>query len=60
MCFCTAVPYRYDIIEGTRHLVERRRLADRVITSALHRLLRRRLPEVHAICAANGLMVGGG
>ncbi|KXZ51286.1 hypothetical protein GPECTOR_13g773 [Gonium pectorale] len=47
----------YDIVEGTRELVSRRALADRIITAALHRLLRRKLPEVHAICAAHGLLV---
>ncbi|GIL56813.1 hypothetical protein Vafri_12124 [Volvox africanus] len=47
----------YDIIEGTRNLVSSRPMADRIITAALHKLLRRRLPEVHAICAAHGLLV---
>ncbi|GLC37167.1 hypothetical protein PLESTB_000987200 [Pleodorina starrii] len=47
----------YDIIEGTRHMVSSRPLADRIITAALHKLLRRKLPEVHAICAAHGLLV---
>ncbi|GLI66122.1 hypothetical protein VaNZ11_009850 [Volvox africanus] len=47
----------YDLIEGTRHLVSSRPMADRIITAALHKLLRRRLPEVHAICAAHGLLV---
>ncbi|KAG2438747.1 hypothetical protein HXX76_005291 [Chlamydomonas incerta] len=47
----------YDIVEGTRHLVSSRALADRVITASLHKLLRRKLPEVHAICAAHGVLV---
>ncbi|GIM16412.1 hypothetical protein Vretimale_19016 [Volvox reticuliferus] len=47
----------YDIIEGTRHLVSSRPMADRIITGALHKLLRRKLPEVHAICATHGLLV---
>ncbi|KAG2496655.1 hypothetical protein HYH03_005475 [Edaphochlamys debaryana] len=47
----------YDIVEGTRHLVSKRPLADRVITASLHKLLRRKLPEVASICAAHGLLV---
>lgn len=44
----------YDIVEGSRNLVNERRLADGVITAALRKLLRRKLPEV---CACNPLCV---
>lgn len=47
----------YDIIEGSRNLVSQRPLADGVITAALRKLLRRKLPEVRSICAAHGVLV---